>query len=220
MRLFIGPPLRLATRLRVEGREHLPATGPAIIASNHLSFVDSMVIPLASGRMVHFLGKIEYFQGEGLSGRLTKAFHEASGTIGVDRSDPRAAAASMKVSEQVLRDGGAFGIYPEGTRSPDGRLHRGRTGVARLHVATGAPIIPCAVEGTDRVQPPGTNGFRPAKVTVRFGPPIDVEPLHAAYVKAALLRAITDATMESIGALSGQEQSGRYASDVKAERGA
>jgi 1-acyl-sn-glycerol-3-phosphate acyltransferase len=217
LRLLVGPPLRLATRMRVEGREHIPPTGPLVVASNHLSFVDSMVIAIASGRNVHFLAKAEYFTGRGPRGRLVAWFNRATGTIPVDRSDPRAAAESLRLAEEVLSAGEPFGIYPEGTRSPDGRLHRGRTGVARLAVTTGAPVVPCAVIGTDRVQPPGSNVFRPAKVVVRFGPPIDVAVLAESHQKAALLRAVTDAVMDAIGELGGQERSTRYASDVKAE---
>ncbi len=214
--VLIGPPVRLLTRLRVEGRENVPPHGALIVASNHLSFVDSIVIPLASGRQVHFLGKAEYFQGSGPRGAAVRWFHSTGGTIPVDRRDPRAAAGSLELAEAVLRRGDAFGVYPEGTRSPDGRLHRGRTGVARMALNTGATVVPCAVIGTDHVQPPGSNGFRPAKVTVRFGRPIDVEALSQRYQKAALLRAVTDATMEAIGELSGQECSGQYASDVRA----
>jgi 1-acyl-sn-glycerol-3-phosphate acyltransferase len=215
--VLIGPPLRLATRLAVEGREHVPPAGPLIVASNHLSFIDSIVIPLASGRQVHFLGKAEYFQGTGLRGAAVRWFHSTAGTIPVDRNDPRAALKSLELGEEVLRRGEAFGVYPEGTRSPDGRLHRGRTGVARMALSTGAMLLPCAVVGTDKVQPPGSNGFRPAKVTVRFGEPVDVAGLAQLHQKAALLRAVTDATMDAIAELSGQERSGRYASDVKAE---
>jgi 1-acyl-sn-glycerol-3-phosphate acyltransferase len=215
--VLIGPPLRLATRLKVEGRENVPPGGPLIVASNHLSFIDSIVIPLASGRQVHFLGKAEYFQGKGLRGAAVRWFHTTAGTIPVDRNDPRAAVGSLEVAEKILAEGEAFGVYPEGTRSPDGRLHRGRTGVARMALSTGAILLPCAVIGTNKVQPPGSNGFRPAKVTVRFGKPIDVAALEARFQKAALLRAVTDAVMDAIAELSGQERSGRYASDVKAE---
>jgi 1-acyl-sn-glycerol-3-phosphate acyltransferase len=217
--VLIGPPLKLLTGLHVEGRENVPRDGSLIVASNHLSFIDSIVIPLASGRQVHFLGKAEYFQGSGLRGAAVRWFHSTAGTIPVDRSDPRAAAASLEMSEDVLRQGEAFGVYPEGTRSPDGRLHRGRTGVARMALSTGATLLPCAVIGTDHVQPSGSNGFRPAKVTVKFGVPVDVAGLSAQFQKAALLRAITDATMDAIGELSGQERSGLYASDVKASLG-
>lgn len=218
--VLIGPPLRLATRLSVEGRERVPQDGALIVASNHLSFIDSIVIPLASGRQVHFLGKAEYFQGTGPKGAAVRWFHSTAGTIPVDRNDPRAASASLDLAEEVLRRGEAFGVYPEGTRSPDGRLHRGRTGVARMALATGAVLLPCAVIGTDKVQPPGSNGFRPGKVTVRFGDPVDVAALQERYQKAALLRAVTDAVMDAIAELSGQERSGQYASDVKAALGA
>jgi len=217
--VLIGPPMRLLTGLHVEGRENVPREGGLIVASNHLSFVDSIVIPLASGRQVHFLGKAEYFEGKGVRGAAVRWFHSTGGTIPVDRTDPRAAAASLAMSEDVLRQGEAFGVYPEGTRSPDGRLHRGRTGVARMALSTGVTLLPCAVIGTDHVQPSGSNGFRPAKVTVKFGKPIDVAGLSAQFQKAALLRAITDATMDAIGDLSGQERSGQYASDVKAAMG-
>jgi 1-acyl-sn-glycerol-3-phosphate acyltransferase len=214
--VLIGPPLRLFTRLRVEGRSNVPREGALIVASNHLSFMDSIVIPLASGRQVHFLSKAEYFEGAGLRGAAVRWFHSTAGAIPVDRADPRAAIRSLELAEEVLRRGAAFGVYPEGTRSPDGRLHRGRTGVARMAVATGATLLPCAVIGTDKVQPPGSNGFRPAKVTVRFGRPIDVAGFQGRFAKASLLRAVTDATMDAIGELSGQERSGEYASDVKA----
>jgi 1-acyl-sn-glycerol-3-phosphate acyltransferase len=217
--VLIGPPLALVTGLHVEGRANVPRTGALIVASNHLSFIDSIVIPLASGRQVHFLGKAEYFQGSGLRGAAVRWFHSTAGTIPVDRSDPRAAMRSLELGEEILRRGEAFGVYPEGTRSPDGRLHKGRTGVARMAVNTGATLVPCAVVGTDKVQPAGSNGFHPARVTVRFGPPVDVAGLAERYQKAALLRAVTDATMDAIAELSGQERSGQYASDVKAAMG-
>ncbi|GAA4726590.1 lysophospholipid acyltransferase family protein [Pedococcus ginsenosidimutans] len=217
--VLIGPPLKLFTGLHVEGRENVPREGALIVASNHLSFIDSIVIPLAAKRQVHFLGKAEYFQGHGLRGAAVRWFHSTAGTIPVDRSDPRAAAGSLELAEEVLRRGEGFGVYPEGTRSPDGRLHRGRTGVARMALNTGAVLLPCAVTGTDKVQPAGSNGFRPGKVTVRFGKPVDVVGLAERYQKAALLRAVTDATMDAIAELSGQERSGQYASDVKAAMG-
>ncbi len=215
--VLVGPAVRGMTRLRAEGREHVPPEGPAIIASNHRSFVDSLVIPLASHRRVHFLGKAEYFEGTGVRGWLTATWFRTVGTIPVARTDARAAAESLRIAGEVLAAGGAFGIYPEGTRSRDGRLHRGRTGVARLALASGAPIIPCAVIGTEKVQPPGSNRMRPGRVTVRFGPALDLAPLQAEHSKSALLRAITDEVMDRIGAMSGQERSGRYASDVNAE---
>lgn len=211
-RVLVGPPLRAYLRLRVEGREHIPATGPVIIASNHLSFIDSMVIPLAAGRKIGFLGKAEYVQGRGVSGWLKRLwFAEFGGMIPVDRSDAKAAARSLEIAEEHLAAGGAFAIYPEGTRSRDGRLHKGRTGVGRLAVASGAPVIPCALIGTDRAQPAGAKGIRPHRVTVRFAPPVDVASLQAEFVKTRLLRAITDETMDAIAARSGQERSAEYA---------
>lgn len=216
--VVIGPAFYVLARPTVKGREHIPANGrPAIIASNHLSFSDSMVIPLASGRRVSFLGKAEYFQGTGVKGAFMRTWFRSFGTIPVERTDARAAAESLHIAERVLAEGGAFGIYPEGTRSRDGRLHRGRTGVARLALSSGAPIIPCALTGTDRLQPPDVTLPRPAKITVQFGPAIDITPLKAQFAKAALLRAITDAVTDAIGAMSKQDRSGRYASDVHAE---
>lgn len=216
--VLLGPAIRGLTRLSVSGREHIPPEGqPAIIASNHLSFSDSMIIPLASGRRVSFLGKAEYFQGTGVKGALVRSWFRSFGTIPVEREDARAAAESLHIAERVLAAGGAFGIYPEGTRSRDGRLHRARTGVARLALTTGAPIIPCALTGTDRLQPPDRRLPRPSKVTVSFGPPIDIAPLRAQFVKARLLRAIADTVTDAIGSMSAQERSGRYAADVNAE---
>lgn len=211
-RVIVGPPLRAYLRLRVEGAEHIPATGPVIIASNHLSFVDSMVIPLAAGRKVGFLGKAEYLQGTGLVGWVKRLwFGEFGGMIPVDRSDARAAARSLELAEEHLSKGGAFGIYPEGTRSRDGLLHKGRTGVGRLAAASGAVVIPCALTGTDKVQPVGATGFRPHRVTVRFGPPVDVDSLREQYVKSKLFRAITDEVMDGIAERCDQPRSADYA---------
>lgn len=211
-RVLVGPPLRAYLRLRVEGAEHIPASGPVIIASNHLSFVDSMVIPLAAGRKVGFLGKAEYVQGKGTKGWLKRIwFGEFGGMIPVDREDARAAARSLELAEEHLAREGAFGIYPEGTRSRDGRLHKGRTGVGRLAAATDAVLIPCALTGTDRVQPVDAKGLRPHRVTVRFGPPVDVAALREQHVKARLYRAITDEVMDAIAARCDQERSTDYA---------
>lgn len=211
-RIFVGPPLRAFLRLRVEGLEHVPETGPVIIASNHLSFIDSMVIPLAAGRKVGFLGKAEYVQGSGLRGWLKRMwFGEFGGMIPVDREDARAAARSLELAEEHLASGGAFGIYPEGTRSRDGMLHKGRTGVGRLAAATDATVVPCALTGTDKVQPIGARGLRPHRVTVRFAPPVDVAALKEQHVKARLYRAITDEVMDAVAARTEQERSSEYA---------
>ena len=210
-RVLVGPPLRAFLRLRVEGLEHVPTTGPVIIASNHLSFVDSMVIPLAAGRKVGFLGKAEYVQGSGPKGWLKRMwFGEFGGMIPVDREDARAAARSLELAEEHLATGGAFGIYPEGTRSRDGLLHKGRTGVGRLAAATDAVVVPCALTGTDKVQPIGARGLRPHRVTVRFAPPVDVAALKEQHVKARLFRAITDEVMDAVAERTDQEQSPEY----------
>ena len=215
-RVLVGPPLRAWLRLEVRGREHVPQTGAVIIASNHLSFVDSMVIPLAAGRRVGFLGKAEYLSGSGAKGWAKRLwFGEFGGMIPVDRDDARAAARSLELAEGHLRGGGAFGIYPEGTRSRDGRLYRGKPGVGRLAAATGAPVIPCTLIGTDRVQPVGARGLRPRKVTVVFSPPVDVPGLSQQHVKSRLHRAVTDAVMDAIAAHSPQERA-----DTTAERAA
>jgi 1-acyl-sn-glycerol-3-phosphate acyltransferase len=204
--------LRAWLRLHVEGREHIPTSGPVIIASNHLSFIDSMVIPIAAGRKVGFLGKAEYVQGSGLRGWVRRLwFGEFGGMIPVDRADARAAARSLELAEEHLAKGGAFGIYPEGTRSRDGLLHKGRTGVGRLALASGAPVVPCALIGTDKVQPVDAKGIRPHKVTVRFAPPVDVAALEEQFVKGRLLRAITDETMDAIAARTDQPRSDEYA---------
>ena len=211
-RILVGPPLRAYLRLRVEGLEHVPETGPVIIASNHLSFVDSMVIPLAAGRKVGFLGKAEYVEGKGPKGWLKRVwFGEFGGMIPVDRDDARAAARSLELAEEHLAKGGAFGIYPEGTRSRDGQLHKGRTGVGRLAAATDAVVVPCALIGTDKVQPVGAQGLRPHRVTVRFAPPVDVAVLKERHVKARLFRAITDEVMDAIAERCDQERSSEYA---------
>lgn len=210
--VLVGPPLRAFVRLRVEGREHVPRTGPVILASNHLSFVDSMVIPLAADRKVGFLGKSTYVEGTGAKGWAKRLwFGDFGGMIPVDRDDPRAAARSLEIAGEHLATGGAFGIYPEGTRSRDGLLHRGRTGVGRLADASGATLVPCAIVGTDKVQPVGAKGIRPARVTVRFAPPVDVAGLQQQLVKTRLYRAITDEVMDAIAQRVDQPVSPDYA---------
>lgn len=168
--VVVGPAFRALSRLRVEGREHVPRTGPVIVAANHLSAMDAIIVPLAMGRPTTFLAKSEYFEGAGWRGRLTAGFMERVGTIPVDRSKGRAALLALDAAQQALEDGRAFAMHPEGTRSPDGRLYRGKTGVARLSLVTGAPVLPCGIIGSDRLQRPGARVPRPAKVVVRFGP--------------------------------------------------
>src|ERR1051326_4075319 len=153
--IVLGPILKLIFRPVVEGLENVPASGAAIIASNHLSFSDSIFMPLMVKRRVTFVAKAEYFTGRGIKGKLIKTFFSGTGTIPVDRSGGRAAQAAIDTGLRVLREGNLFGIYPEGTRSPDGRLYRGKTGVARLALEAGVPVIPVAMLNLDELQPPG-----------------------------------------------------------------
>ena len=162
IRAVLVPVSRLAFRTVVEGREHVPREGPVILAANHLSFLDSFLIPLVSPRPVAFLAKAEYFTRPGLLGRLSGSALLGLGAVAVPRGEHRAAQAALETALGVLRDGRAFGIHPEGSRSRDGRLYRGRTGVAWLALASGAPVVPVAVIGTDRIQPVGARFPRPA----------------------------------------------------------
>lgn len=202
--IAIGPAFRALSRMRVEGREHIPAEGAVIVAANHLSSMDAIIVPLAMSRPTTFLAKAEYFEGTGWKGRLTAQFMERVGTIPVDRSKGRAALLSLDAAQQALEDGRAFAMHPEGTRSPDGRLYRGKTGVARLSLVTGAPVLPCGILGSDRLQPPGAKLPKPAKVVVRFGPPLSPEH-YTRGPMAVRSRDMTVDIMKAIRALSGQE---------------
>ena len=194
----------------VVGTEHVPATGPVILASNHLSFVDSLVIPLTSPRQVAFLAKAEYFTGTGVKGWISREWFTGVGSIPVNRDDARAAQESLDLALAHLRAGGAFGIYPEGTRSRDGRLYRGRTGVAWLALEAGCPIVPVALTGTDKIQPVGSRIPRRAKVRVEFGTPIQVVGRFDGVPQGRARRQITDEVMAAILAMSGQEWAGEY----------
>jgi 1-acyl-sn-glycerol-3-phosphate acyltransferase len=204
--VLLGPFLRALFRPLVSGS--VPA-GPAIIAANHLSFSDSLFLPLVVPGQLVFIGKDDYFVGKGIKGRIMAAFFRGVGTIPVDRRGGSEAADALSTALRVLREGRLFGIYPEGTRSPDGRLYRGKTGVARLAVESGAPVVPCALVGTDEIQP---TGYRLPKkimrVQVKFG-----EPLR--FPEDADLRAVTDEVVQAIQALSGQEYVDVYASTLK-----
>ncbi|MEU4626566.1 lysophospholipid acyltransferase family protein [Actinoplanes sp. NPDC023801] len=197
--------------LRVEGAEHVPSSGPLLLASNHLSVTDSTFLPMAVARKVTFMAKAEYFTGRGPSGRFVSWFMSRDGQVAVDRDDKRAAVASLDTCLEVLRRGDAFGIYPEGTRSPDGRLYRGRTGVAWLALKSGAPVVPVAMFGTDRVLPPGRVVPRPARVRVVFGKPVQLAAIATDPENARERRAATEAIMAAIAGISGQEYVPRYA---------
>lgn len=201
---------RVLWRPTVTGLANIPRHGPVILASNHLSFVDSMVIPLVVPRRVAFLAKSDYFTGSGVKGTLSRWWFEGFGMIPVDRDDTRSAQASLDAALEVLSAGGVFGIYPEGTRSRDGLLYRGRTGVAWLAMTSGAPVVPVALVGTDRLQPVGSRWPRPAKVSVQVGAPIEVDGRFDGVPAGRARRELTDEVMAAIHAMSGQELAGRY----------
>jgi 1-acyl-sn-glycerol-3-phosphate acyltransferase len=207
---IVPPLLRAIWRPHVIGLENLPRSGPLILASNHQSFIDSVVIPAVTPRPVNFLAKSDYFEGRGIKGRLVKEWFVTFGALPVDRDDSRAAIASLDTALGVLSAGGAFGIYPEGTRSRDGRLYRGRTGVAQLALTSGAPIVPVGLIDTDRLQPVGSNRPRLVRVTVKFGEPIDVRGRYDGVPPGKARREITDTVMDAIAKLTGQEPAGVY----------
>jgi 1-acyl-sn-glycerol-3-phosphate acyltransferase len=203
-RTVLAPVARLIYRPVIEGQEHIPRTGPLLLASNHLSFIDSFVIPLVAPRRVLFLAKSEYFTGHGLRGLWMRWLFTALGAVPVQRGTHGAAQEALEVALDILEDGKAFAIYPEGTRSRDGRLYRGRTGVAWLALTAGCPVVPVALSGTQDIQPVGSRIPRIRRVTVRFGEPLDFSHLRG--VKAGpARREATDAVMAAIHELSGQE---------------
>jgi 1-acyl-sn-glycerol-3-phosphate acyltransferase len=216
--IFLGPALRLIFRPDVQGREHVPDGGPAIIASNHLSFSDSIFMPLMVKRKVTFVAKAEYFTGKGLKGWLIKMFFVGTGTIPVDRSGGRAAQAALDTQLRVLREGNLAGIYPEGTRSPDGRLYRGKTGVARLALESGAPVIPVVMLNADEIQPPGKVIPRVRRVKIRFGEPLDFSRYHGMSGDRFVERAVTDEIMYELMELSGREYVDVYAQKIKTQQ--
>ncbi|WP_018157267.1 lysophospholipid acyltransferase family protein [Demetria terragena] len=209
-RAVVAPTLRAVWRPTIEGAHHVPLTGGVILASNHLSFVDSVAIPACAPRPVHFLAKSDYFTGKGPKGYAIKTWMTATGMIPVDRDDTRAAQKSLEAGLEVLRSGEAFGIYPEGTRSRDGRLYRGRTGVAYLALEADVPVVPVGLQGTQHVQPVGSNRFHLAKATVRFGEPLSFREAFAGVAAGRARREATDQIMSAIYELSGQELAGEY----------
>ncbi len=214
--VLIGPLLRLVFRPRTEGAEHVPAEGPAILASNHLSYADWLFMPLTLPRRVTFVAKAEYFTGKGIKGWLQRGFFSGSGQVPIDRSSGSAAEGALLSAKKVLGAGDLFGIYPEGTRSHDGKLYRGKTGVARLALETGVPVIPVAVVGTDVVAPPGKKFGSFTRPLVRFGKPLDFSRYEGLENDRYILRSITDEIMYEIMQLSGQEYVDMYATKAKA----
>jgi 1-acyl-sn-glycerol-3-phosphate acyltransferase len=214
--LVLGPVLKSLFRPWVKGLEHVPETGAAIFASNHLSFSDSVFLPLMVPRRITFLAKADYFTGRGVKGRTTAAFFKGIGQLPVDRSGGRAGEAALHTGLRVLRRGDLLGIYPEGTRSPDGRLYRGKTGVARMALEGKVPVLPVAMIGTREVQPIGQRVPNIKRVGVVIGKPLDFSRYEGMEGDRFVLRSITDEIMYEIMKLSGQEYADLYASSVKA----
>jgi 1-acyl-sn-glycerol-3-phosphate acyltransferase len=214
-RLVVGPALYLLGRPRVSGLEHVPSSGPAILASNHLSIIDSVYLPLVIPRPVVFPAKAEYFSAKGPLGRLWAAYLRSTNQLEMNRGDTKSAQATLEAAAEILRSGDLFGFYPEGTRSPDGRLYRGRGGLGWLALNTGAPVLPVAMLGTRKMLPPGKPLPRPSKIEVRIGKPLEFGHL-AGDPPARARRTIADEVMRAIADLSGQEYVHEYASDVKA----
>ncbi|AZS36364.1 Bifunctional protein Aas [Microbacterium lemovicicum] len=209
-RFIITPLARLVYRPKVEGRALVPKTGPVIFASNHLSFIDSIAIPVAAPRPVHFLAKSSYFDGSGAKGWASREFFTAIGAIPVERGAGQAALDALDQQRRLLEEGRTVALYPEGTRSLDGRLYKGRTGVAFLALQTGAPVVPVGLIGTDKVMPVGAKvPSTSERITVRFGQPLDLSP-HGPATSGRARRGATDEIMAAIHALSGQELAGAY----------
>jgi 1-acyl-sn-glycerol-3-phosphate acyltransferase len=211
-RMFLGPGLRLLARTTVLGAENVPADGPGILASNHLSILDSFYLPFMLERPVTFVAKSEYFTGKRPQDRLIGAYLRATKQLSVDRSGARAGQEMLEAALNLINSGSLFGIYPEGTRSPDGKLYRGRTGVGWLALHSKAPVIPVAMVGTERLMPPGAKLPRPGRIEIRIGEPLTFEEFAGGPAGAKQRRAVTDQVMAAIGELSGQPVEPIYAS--------
>lgn len=213
--VLLGPLLKSIFRPSVEGAHHVPDEGPAILASNHLSYSDWLFMPLVLTRRVTFVAKAEYFTGTGVKGTLQRWFFKGAGQVPIDRTSASAAAGAIATGLRILANGELFGIYPEGTRSPDGRLYKGKTGVARMVLEAKVPLIPVAVIGTDEVAPPGKVFGSMAHPHVRFGKPMDFSRYEGMENDRFILRSITDEIMYELMLLSGQEYVDVYASSLK-----
>jgi 1-acyl-sn-glycerol-3-phosphate acyltransferase len=218
--IVVGPILLAIFRPWVVGLENVPKTGGAILASNHLSFIDSIFLPLVVDRRVVFLAKSEYFSGKGLKGWATKLFFQATGQLPIDRSGGKASEAALDTGLKVLAEEKLLGIYPEGTRSPDAMLYRGRTGVARMVLEAGVPVIPVAMIDTEKVMPIGTRLPKVRRIGLVFGEPMDFSRFTGMEGDRFVLRSVTDELMYNLQALSGQRYSDVYASSVKEQRAA
>ena len=216
----LGPLLRFIFRPWTRGVENVPTSGAAILASNHLSFSDSIFLPLQCPRPVVFLAKSEYFTGKGIKGLFVKLFFKSTGQLPIDRSGGKASEAALNTGLGVLEQGQLLGIYPEGTRSPDGKLYRGRTGIARMALEAKVPVIPVAMIDTEKVQPIGTRFPRVRRVGIVYGKPLDFSRFDGMEGDRIVLRAVTDEIMYELMRISGQEYADQYASTVKEKRAA
>src|SRR5271170_2179767 len=218
--IFLGPLLAILGRPKIEGLEYVPQSGPAILASNHLAVMDSFYLPLVVRRRITFLAKSEYFTGTGFKGWLSRRFFTGVGQVTIDRSSADAAQGALDTAERVLGEGKLLGMYPEGTRSPDGRLYKGKTGLARLALETGVPVVPVAMTGTDVINPPGSTMLRFGRVGIRFGKPMDFSRFEGMAGNRFIERAVTDEVIYELMELSGQEYVDIYAATVKNGNGA
>lgn len=216
--IVAGPLLRGIFRPWVSGAENIPAHGAVLLASNHLSFIDSIFLPLVIERNMVFLAKSEYFTGKGLKGWLTKMFFLGTGMLPIDRSGGKASEASLNTGLRVLTEGQILGIYPEGTRSPDGKMYRGRTGVARMILEAGVPVVPVAMIDTEKVMPIGSKWPKLRRIGIIFGEPLDFTRFAGMEGDRFILRAVTDEIMYELSGLSQQEYVDVYASSVKEKR--
>lgn len=216
LELTLAPALRAVYRPLITGAENVPAAGAVIIAANHVSFADEIFTPLAARRQVFYFAKAEYFTTPGIRGRAMSAFFRGMGQLPVERTDTRSAAGVIDIGVELLREGRALGIYPEGTRSPDGQLHKFRTGVARVALRSGAPVLPVGLVGTREVQPPDSRRWHLAPVEIHFG-----ELMHFGHRadeerSSRVLREVTESVREAVQSLTGQQYVDAFASSVKA----
>lgn len=216
--LVIGPVVKAIFRPWVVGRSNIPTSGPAIIASNHLSVSDSIFFPLMIDRQMSYLAKSDYFTGKGIKGWATRIFMQGTGQIPIDRTGGKASEASLNTGLQVLGRGSLLGIYPEGTRSPDGKLYRGRTGLARMALEARVPVIPVVMIGTDEIMPIGRSIPRVGRVGMIIGEPLDFSRFHGMESDRFVLRSVTDEIMVALHRMGEQEYEDVYASTVKHRR--
>ncbi|NLU82896.1 lysophospholipid acyltransferase family protein [Rhodococcus sp. HNM0569] len=216
--VFVGPFIKLYNRPKVEGLEHVPTDGPVLLAGNHLSIADWLFTPLAIPRRVTYLAKSDYFTTPGLRGMLQKFFYTQTGQVPLDRRGADAAESALLTARGLLEDGKIVGLFPEGTRSPDGRLYKGKTGIARIALETGVPVVPVGVVGTDEVSPPGPFRWRRRRVRVTFGAPLDFSRYEGMVNNRFVERAVTDEIMYRLMQLTGQEYVDVYAATLKKDK--